>query len=341
MYFKNSNGNYTLSANDANNIKEYSKYTNCYPIQRKYNLSKLNTSKIKIPKVKTETIYTKLPFTIGLEFETNRGNIPWIDCLENALIPLYDGSITGHEYVTKPLVMEQAPLIHKYCELLQQYTCYDNECSLHIHFGGIDPEYNVIEKLCQTWIIFQDLLLQYIPKYSYQVEIYKKNGKDYNKPLVIRDLDTFYRKTTGNIYHDDEDFYLNNQYDQDEERKWNVAGRYYNMNIMHLISGQNHKTVEFRFLRPTYHYNEIKTYILLLGAYLNWVKNSDEDVPTIENVISFTFDENESKLIMQNLNILKLLTKIQINHRDYGGLNDYIKNTVFDYNKLNYENVSL
>ena len=341
LFFRNSMGCYTLAKELSDNLKMFSRLCNCYPVQRKYNLSKINTSKVKIPKVDEDNILSKLPFTIGLEFETSKGNIPWIDLHQNALVPLYDGSISGHEYVTLPLTMKQVPIIKNYCELLHKYTEYDINCSLHIHFGGFPIKYDKIERLCHTWIIFQKILMKFIPKWSYCVEQYKGNGKAYNKPLIVRNLKEFCYETTGNVIDDDDDFYRNNQYDEDEERKWNVHGRYYNMNIMHLISGQNHKTVEFRFLRPTYHYNEIKTYILLLGAYLNWVINSDDEEPTIENILSVSFNENECEVIKYNLSILSLLTKTQINHRDFAGIDDYKKNVVFDLMPFDYENVPM
>ena len=113
--WNNRNGYYTFEG-DWNNSKDFSKYMRNYPVEIVYNLSKLDLDEFSIPEVDEDPIYKELDFTIGLEFETSVGNIPWMDLHENALIPLYDGSITGHEYVTLPLIPKQYPLIKKYIE---------------------------------------------------------------------------------------------------------------------------------------------------------------------------------------------------------------------------------
>lgn len=330
LYWRNPSGCYVLNSGDASELKEVSRYTDTYPIPHRYNLSKINTSKFEIPKVASDNIFNILPFTIGLEFETSAGNVPWHLLHKNALIPLYDGSITGHEYVTLPLQMSQVPIIKEYLDILTEYTTYDVSCSVHIHFGGFPIKIENIEHLCKCWSKFQNILLDYIPQYSYKVELYKPNGKAYNKPLNIRDFPSFCYRTTGNFIETVGDLYLTNKYDEDENRKWNVQGRYYNMNIMHLISGEDHKTVEFRFIRPTYHYEELKTYILVLGAFLKWVMYAGNQRLTMENVINFVYSKEDADLVFHNLKVFKHLTKTQINNNDKAGLNDSLKNYVFD-----------
>lgn len=331
--WNNHNGYYTFEG-DWNNSKDFSKYMRNYPVEIVYNLSKLDLNEFSIPEVNEDPIYKELNFTIGLEFETSVGNIPWADLHENALIPLYDGSITGHEYVTLPLIPKQYPLIKKYIELLKYYTGYNKDCSIHIHFGGFPINMECIDRLVKCWDYFQNMLLEYIPKYSYQVERYKSNGKAYNKPLSIRDLRRFIYQATGNIIESDSDLYLPNEYDRTEERKWNVAGRYYNMNIMHLVSGEDHKTVEFRFIRPTYHYDEIKTYILVLGGFLKWVMRDNGKIKSIPQMIQEVYSPEISKVILHNLNVFKHLTKMQVNHMDFAGLSDYKKDLFLKHNPL-------
>lgn len=331
--WNNHNGYYTFEG-DWNNSKDFSKYMRNYPVEIVYNLSKLDLDEFSIPEIDEDSIYKELNFTIGLEFETSTGNIPWADLHENALIPLYDGSITGHEYVTLPLTSKQYPLIKKYVELLKYYTSYNKDCSIHIHFGGFPINMEYIDRLVKCWDYFQNMLLEYIPKYSYQVERYKSNGKAYNKPLSIRDLRRFIYHATGNIINSDYDLYLPNEYDRTEDRKWNVTGRYYNMNIMHLVSGKEHKTVEFRFIRPTYHYDEIKTYILVLGGFLKWVMMDNGKIKSIPQMVQEIYSPEISKVILHNLNVFKHLTKMQINHLDFAGLSDYKKDLFLKHNPL-------
>ena len=97
---------------------------------------------------------------------------------------------------------------------------------------------------------------------------------------------------------------------------------------MHLISGNEHKTVEFRFLRPTTNYNEIKWYLLILGAFLNYVINSDDtnySKVTVEKVIKFTFTEDIAAKLISEGQKLYHLHKIQIANSDYPGINERLK----------------
>lgn len=329
LLWRNSHCCYTFEPGYANNAILDSKGYFFYPIERCYNFSKLKLSPIKIRKpMEAEFKYIK-QFTFGLEYETSAGNIPWLDCLNNNLVPLYDGSITGHEYVTFPLTYLELPVVRDHLRLMDQYTFYDRNCSLHIHFGGFPIEYIMIKRLCNFWYVFQDKLQPYIPVWSYYVENYKSNGKAYNKvfPRVIN-LKHFYYTYTGNMYENDRSFYNPNLFDADEQRKWEVHGRYYNMNIMHLISGPEHKTVEFRFLRPTTHYDEIKWYLLVLGAFLNYVmKSTDEDYQNIsvEKVIRFTFPEVIATKLLTEGRKLYHLHKIQINEEDLPGIDTSLK----------------
>lgn len=329
LFWKNSHCCYTFDARSANNMILNSKGCFYYPIEKCYNFSKLNLSPKKVKKpIEIEFKYIK-QFTFGLEYETSAGNIPWIDCLNNNLVPLYDGSITGHEYVTFPLTYLDLPIIRDHFNLMEQYTFYDHNCSLHIHFGGFPIEYSMIHRLCNFWYFFQNELQSYIPAWSYYVENYKSNGKAYNKVFPhIRNLKEFYCVYTNNLYDNDRSFYKPNQYDADEQRKWEVHGRYYNMNIMHLISGPDHKTVEFRFLRPTTHYDEIKWYLLVLGAFLNYViKSTSEDYQSIsvEKVIRFTFPEDIAIKLLTEGRKLYHLHKIQINNNDLPGIDTSLK----------------
>lgn len=334
LYWCNSLGCYTTNKPEADNIITRSKHIFNYPIEKCYNFSKLNLipKKIKlIPDVEFQYIKS---FTFGLEYETSGGNIPWLSCLDTNLVPLYDGSIKGHEYVTFPLTWKDLGIVKSHLELLYNYTHYDEDCSLHIHFGGFPITYNKIESLCKCWYYFQEEFNKYIPKLSYFTEQYKSNGKAYNRPFPpIKSLSSFYTTFTNNNYCDESSFYLSNGFDIREERKWEVSGRYYNMNIMHLISGNSHKTVEFRFLRPTYNYFEIKWYILVLGAFLNYVICSEDKQDskfTVSDVIYQTFPKDiADKLIVQGKK-LYALHKVQMTYGDPAGINTFRKDLCLD-----------
>lgn len=100
------------------------------------------------------------------------------------------------------------------------------------------------------------------------------------------------------------------------------------MNIMHLISGDAHKTVEFRFLRPTTDYSEIKWYLLILSAFLIYVINSKDSnykKITVDKVIDFTFPKDIADKLKLEGGKLYHLRKVQMSYGDYGGVNQYRK----------------
>lgn len=331
LFFRNDIGIYCLEKAYANNLIRVSRLYWYYPIPKCYNFSKLNIQKSKV-QLELDEYKSISNYTIGIEYETAGGNIPWLECMKYNLVPLYDGSITGHEYVTFPLTHGELHSIKEHLQLLDKYTAFDKNCSLHIHFGGFPINYQVIEKLVKIWAYFQYNLLKYIPVWSYEVEKYKDNHKAYNKPLKISDLKSFYEFTTANDYVDDNSFYLPNLFDQDEVRKWEVQGRYHNMNIMHLISGSEHKTVEFRFLRPTYNYNELKWYILILGSFLNYVLTEKSSYKiTVPELIDMYFTGDDKEYMMHVSQVLYNLHKIQVTNNDCSGTIQHLKN---EYLKL-------
>ena len=331
LYYHNPSGYYVVDKGVANNNKYSSKDVFPYPIMKCYNFSKHNIRPVKEPYVIDADYLNIRDYTLGLEFETCNGNVPWLLLRDHNLVPLYDGSIKGHEYVTFPLNALQLSNIEKYLEIISIYCSYDKDCSLHIHYGGYPVNSKSIQHLIDCWDVFQNDLLNYLPPYSYKVELYKSNGKSYNKPMSRYKLSIFYENTTNNSFVDDSSFYLPNGYDDTEDHKWQVHGRYYNMNIMHLISGDKHKTVEFRFLRPTKHYQELKWYILVLGAFLNYSKNLSLDSYrcNLENVLTTQFPKDLSDRLIESSKVLHKLYKIQ-NNCDKPGIVDKLKNAVFN-----------
>lgn len=308
-----------------------------YPLKRKYNLCKLAIRQRF--EVNEHDVYLDhlSQFTFGFEHETSDGNIPWFDCLNFDLIPLYDGSISGHEYVSLPLTFTNViPTLTKHLSLLKNHTIFNHNCSLHIHFGNFPIEKDTIVRLTKYWSTFQYDLLQYLPPWSYQVELYKDNHKAYNQPLNIRNFDDWFEATTGNIYGNEESFYLPNLHDADENAKWNVKGRYFNLNIMHLISGASHKTVEFRFLRPTHNVFELKWYLIVLGAFLRFVIEHPDQrgTITVEKVITAIFPKKLAVNLLAAGKVLRHLSKFQQNIEDLGGLRDKLKQAYLKHFKF-------
>lgn len=127
LYWANNICCYTIDLNLANNIVTDSKCVFNYPIDRCYNFSKLSLKPKDIKLIPDKEFTYIKDFTFGLEYETSAGNIPWLSCIDTNLVPLYDGSIDGHEYVTFPLTHVDLPIIKQHLKLLERYTFYNKK----------------------------------------------------------------------------------------------------------------------------------------------------------------------------------------------------------------------
>jgi len=97
-----------------------------------------NASKIEIEKEVSNASKLLLDYSFGLEFETIKGYLTNSDVFENGLIPLRDGSISGIEYVTIPLVGEKGlQTLKNSLTILNSKTKFNDSCSLHLHIGNL------------------------------------------------------------------------------------------------------------------------------------------------------------------------------------------------------------
>ena len=306
-----------------------------------YNFSKVDISYYKSNTFKSNQMMKDLfPYIYGFEFETNSGAIPGHDCYDSNLVPLFDGSITGYEYVTTPLNSKHIlDSIRNHISLLNKYTTFNKNCSIHIHIGGFPVTIDSVKLLLKHWYKFQNIIQSYLPYYVYNTENFKSSGKSYCQKIGVFNLASFYHKFTGNNLIDDNSLFLDNQYDDQENHKWTVLGRYFNMNIMHLISGKDHKTIEFRFLHPTKSIVELQLWTIILSAFVKYVAdcyksekfNTIITLDKVLNILPINLKDN----IEQKLEILKHLSKLQINRYDFAGINNELKESYFDVTNFN------
>lgn len=218
-----------------------------------------------------------LPFTFGLEFETSSGYIPQHICFENGLIPLRDGSISGVEYSSIVLQGNRGlNLLLQEIETLKKYTLHDKECSLHMHIGGFPVSSQLIFVLHVVFAIFQNELLKYCPLWTFESGRYKRTGKNYCKQIpIFKNFDQFYEFVAGKKYEGS--LYQPHPYDEDRHQKWHINSRYFAFNFVNLMCYESPKTIEFRFLRPTYNFYEIETWLLVFSALIHFaIKISTE-----------------------------------------------------------------
>lgn len=260
-----------------------------------------------------------LKYTFGLEFETSMGYVPEINCFKDGLIPLRDGSISGLEYSTVVLEGDNGlSLLKQQLQSLKRYTAFNKECSLHIHFGGypLDPEaiYRLYSLCKALEVRFEKLL----PPYTFHSAHYKENGKDYCMKLqTYRSFEQLYTGLVGRPFFGS----LSQPHPNDvrREAKWRIPTRYYWVNFINMLCYNVNKTVEFRFLRPTYNFEKIVLWISILNAMMVFAeKNMSEDyrVPKLEGIIKAVYPEPIAHEVILGLMKLQILTDNQVSNGD-------------------------
>ena len=306
-----------------------------YEIAREYGAEKhinmFNESIIEVENV--EYPYAKhLKYSFGLEFETAAGFIPEQKCFNLGLIPLRDGSISGIEYSTIPLSgNEGLNRLKAQLECLKEYTIPNKECSVHIHFGGFPINKKSIFALHQLWSFkYQHLLRDYIPNYSYNTNYFKNNGKNYcAETPCFKDFKSMYQYYVGCNFMGD--LYQPHPNDVEKKAKWNIKTRYFNCNFINLLCYRGPKTLEFRFLTPTYSFEKLTTFIMIFNALLIEAEHvaefsernlndiiMDKD-KSLKERISDVYPSNIAKKVIDNLEKLRYLRATQENCGDNCG----------------------
>lgn len=262
-----------------------------------------------------------MDYTFGVEFETSKGYIPEDICFRDGLIPLRDGSITGLEYSTLILKGNSGlSMMKQQIDTLKNYTRFDKNCSLHIHFGGfpLDPE--KIWALYSVCARVQDDVEKYTPKYTFHSSEYKTTGKDYCKKLPTAGLysfDELYRSLVERNFLGD----LTQPHPKDRYRsaKWRIQTRYFWVNFINIMCYNVNKTIEFRLLRPSYNYAKITLWMYIFTAIMKYAdKNSkkchlgiNRNPLKLTTILRAVYPDGLSKKLISKLEDLKKIKEEQ------------------------------
>lgn len=282
-----------------------------------------------------------LGYTFGLEFETSMGYIPQEKCFRDGLIPLRDGSISGIEYSTVVLEGNRGlNLLKQQLDTLKKHTKFNKECALHIHMGGfpVDPM-NIFALYSLWYAVERDLENRnYVPELSFHTANYKNNHKDYcNKLPVVGDFNELFKKVTGKRYLGS--LVQPHPADIEKRAKWNIKARYYGLNLVNMLCYKGPKTVEFRFLRPSFNYRKITLWLYILNAVLKYAEklaaewkeaghcDTEEMIGWIvnqkfhglSNLLKEVYDESTCEHLTGELKLLQLAVLAQRNNGDLCG----------------------
>lgn len=290
-----------------------------------------------------------LRYTFGLEFETSIGAVPENFCFRDGLIPLRDGSISGAEYSTVILKNNVGvSLLKQQLETLKKYTEFNKECALHIHFGGYPIQETYIYALYFVCRLLEGYLTTYTNRFVFHTGRYKKTGKDYCNPLqYFENFSEMYSSYAGVPYENS--LFAPHPADVEHARKWNIAARYKWVNLVNMMFYEKPKTVEFRFLRPTYNFTKIYTWILVLNGILRYaellaskVKSTigDDYEHFIENnsyptslpeIINKVYPSEIANILQCRLIELRAISRMQNYNEDYIGQRIEFENQVMNF----------
>lgn len=275
-----------------------------------------------------------LKYSIGLEFETATGIIPEETCFRDGLIPLRDGSISGNEYSTVVLNGNYGlNLLKQQIETMKEYTYFDKNCSLHIHLGNINLVPEFIYNVYLICVNLQNQLQSILPALTFNSGAYKNTGKDYCKrlPTGLKSFDQLYRYMVEMPYFGD----LCQPHPRDitRERKWNIDKRYYFVNFINALCYKGNKTIEFRFLRPSYNFNKIIFWIYIFNAILLNAENNV--VPnSLEELVANVYPTDIAKDLLVNIVKVGICSDLQRNVGDSIGERVDIENHIFNTSEL-------
>lgn len=298
----------------------------------------------KLFKNKQELLYNfsflgaeEIPYTFGIEFETSCGCIPEPLCFRDGLIPLRDGSINGPEYST--VVMQGNKginLLFQQLETLRKYTHFNKECALHMHLGGYPVSKKYIFTLYSLCKQLESDFIKMTNRDVFKTSRYKATGKDYCTMLdEYSSFSEMFRSMVGVEYsgsltsaHPD---------DMDRNQKWHIHSRYKCVNFINMLCYESPKTVEFRFLRPTYNFTKIYTWLLLFSAILKFaelytkrfgecsyrdifVRSRNEGVKyDIKSICKAVYSSELASYLSDRIDELVVVSKSQLLNADYSG----------------------
>lgn len=281
-----------------------------------------------------------MKYTFGLEFETSEGYIPENLCFRDGLIPLRDGSISGIEYST--VVLEGNTglnMLSQQLDTLKNYTSYDKDCSLHIHLGGFPLDPDKIFGLYKLLFGLQQLpsFTRLLPPYTFTTRKYKSSGKDYCQTFMsnFKSFEEMYRWFTGQEYFGS----LEQPHPNDlrREAKWRIPTRYFWVNFINLLCYKVNKTVEFRFLRPTFNKKKIILWLYIFNAILMYAEKYGKNVNSgisLEAILGDVYPTGIYDKLKLELLKLKLCTDCQSRKGDYIGELQDIEEELFPRNEI-------
>lgn len=336
LYFNRARGTYSIIEPDNEIVFAHGDFP--YSFEKFYSTRYLEEQFQAKNKITNEVIYNyvdELPYTFGMEFETSAGYIPEEELYRVGLIPLRDGSITGLEYSTIVLGGNNGlNALREQVNVLKEYTIFDKECSLHIHFGSFTLTPEVLLRL-NNLFAGSDIDSYAVP-WAFRTSQYKANGKDYCvKNKSYASFDSLYSSLVGRSYFGN--LFQPHPADTSGDRKWNITTRYKALNLVNAVCYNNAKTAEFRFLRPTYNFDKILVWLFVLGAFVKYAEMTAVKAIkniSVERIIKTVYSVELANMLIRALRLQREVVQTQCLVKDNYGMRVDIEDQILTYKNL-------
>jgi hypothetical protein len=322
------------------------------PVDKSRNKSLYSYSQKTLPSLDIEKTqpFSKIleSYTYGIEIETSNGEVSDAKLASLGFTTVYDGSIGGHELVSKPMVASELDNIRKLVDRLPYCCTINSSCSLHIHIGNIPRSENNLIALYDIYYKLQDELNLLIPYYKKEAKYLRSVEKDYVKSLIklpkldVNNIFTFFGLSGHRFNKVSElnSLIVNNQ-------KWTLSGRYHFINFLNYICKPT-GTIEIRTLQSTFNWKLIQTWLLIHTlivdyALKNNIVGSKTKIELRDIIQSSKLEDNVKSVLINNIEAIKLT---YFNHyvnradytRDLGQIDKVLESILIPYD--NYVNTT-
>jgi len=283
LTFFSTGGLYTQGARSEHGKMSYSKFnTGLYSVDEN-SLSFVDKWRYKFK----ETPFSKLiPYNVGIEYETDSGNVPEHLCVRNGLIPIRDGSIGGYEYATVVIEPEELSMIEAQCEVLSSHCHVKAYCSVHNHMGRYPKNELKVLALYELCRRIQEEVFSFLPPFKKDVRYFvsKKEAKDHcqmlpnlaiqvfqNNEISSEAVSMYFKRlllflNEGNTPEKINDIYV---HARSGNNKWDYKRRYYWVNFIPLLF-ERKATVEFRAHHGTLNKHKVLKWLEITNAIMRF-----------------------------------------------------------------------
>ena len=230
-----------------------------------------------------------MQYTFGVEIETTSGGYITSDDAHDAnlsLAAVYDGSISGAEYVTGVLQGDKGvDMLHDICSMLSETCSVNKSCGLHVHIGGFNDNRRFSLLALRLGVMIENELYSMMPDSRKQNSFCKPVG------FELKEL------TFGNIKKVLADYVfsaneLNQSYNKKRATDRYTSQRYRWLNLVNCNSSSRFTTIEFRQHSGTTSFEKVYNWTLICMSFVNFVENQPSRIMkgdvTLQEVVRYS-----------------------------------------------------